>query len=470
MSSLRPADDTDWDYMRVPPKIAPYLRFEQQGTTGLFELVVLPGWPPKVASNRPDGSYATKDLFTKHPSKPNLWKVAGRLDDTLVLLNGEKAIPLQMEQSVRTSPYVTDAVVFGSGKPMLGMFVIPSEAAQHLKPEDILDRIELEVRKGNAVLPAYAGVSRDMIRVLPFGMEYPKTDKGTVIRAAFYLHFAQIIEQVYTDVDLVATSTSGKSMEMTRREIETFLHKTFTELLSLRGNDHDKLGIDTDLFGLGLDSLQAIRARAQIVKHVAAHGHTVSQNIVFEYPSISTLAGYLSSLGTSPDTNGGARETSESGSMRLLVEKYSVFKAHVPVENSERRQGTCIIVTGATGSLGAHVVSQLVKQTDVRKIYCLVRASSIDSAGARVIESLTSRKTYELLSPFQRNKICALPSSFNEENLGLEQDVYTCLLEEVDTVIHLAWAVNFNLGLSSLESHIAGKPPDTLPHYQQRTH
>ena len=37
-------------------------------------------------SNQPDGSYATKDLFIKHPTIPDAYKYIGRIDDTLVMV------------------------------------------------------------------------------------------------------------------------------------------------------------------------------------------------------------------------------------------------------------------------------------------------------------------------------------------------------------------------------------------------
>ncbi|KAK4999986.1 hypothetical protein LTR66_001074 [Elasticomyces elasticus] len=62
--------ETDWDYVRPTAALLPYLRWEEQGLD-IYELCVLEGWPSKVASNRPDNSYATKDLFEKHPATPN---------------------------------------------------------------------------------------------------------------------------------------------------------------------------------------------------------------------------------------------------------------------------------------------------------------------------------------------------------------------------------------------------------------
>lgn len=63
----------------------------------------------QVETNRPDGSFATKDLFQRHPEHPNWYKYIGRLDDTLVQTLGEKTNPVPMELCIRgNSPYVAE--------------------------------------------------------------------------------------------------------------------------------------------------------------------------------------------------------------------------------------------------------------------------------------------------------------------------------------------------------------------------
>lgn len=54
---------------------------------GTKHLVVKAGNPGLATNvgNRPDGSYATNDLFVAHPSKPGYWYIVGRADDTLVM-------------------------------------------------------------------------------------------------------------------------------------------------------------------------------------------------------------------------------------------------------------------------------------------------------------------------------------------------------------------------------------------------
>lgn len=50
-------------------------------------LVILPNSPFMATnvSNRADGSYASNDLWTPHPSKPGYWNICGRSDDTLIM-------------------------------------------------------------------------------------------------------------------------------------------------------------------------------------------------------------------------------------------------------------------------------------------------------------------------------------------------------------------------------------------------
>ena len=114
-------------------------------------------------------------------------------------------------------------------------------------------------------------------------------------------------------------------------------------------------------------------------------------------------------------------------------------------------------MTGVTGSLGAHVVANLVSQSSVHKVYCLVRAPSKASARSRVRDSLRERLAYHKLSLSARSKIVALPSSFGEANLGLGQSDYDEVSGSITHLIHLAWSVNFNKGLESFEGDcIAG--------------
>jgi hypothetical protein len=162
MTSFRESGDLAWDYVRLSDSVKPYIKFELRNP-GVYELVALEGLPSKVASNRPNGSYATKDLFTPHPSIPNAWKYFARLDDTIVLMNGEKITPIAFEQAIRDNKYVTEAVLFGSGKARVGIVIIPSSAAEGFSTEELGRLLIPILAKANETVPAYAQLSSDMV-------------------------------------------------------------------------------------------------------------------------------------------------------------------------------------------------------------------------------------------------------------------------------------------------------------------
>ncbi|KAL4898547.1 hypothetical protein BDV59DRAFT_197449 [Aspergillus ambiguus] len=438
MTSFRDRSDLDWDYVRPGESLLPYLRWEEH-MPGIYELCVLEGWPSKVASNRPDNSYATKDLFEKHPTTPNAWRYYARLDDTLVLENGEKANPLGIEGVARNHAIIGEAIAFGANRPRMGLFLIRAENCTSKTDDEVIDAVYPAIEKCNADSPGYAYISRDMIRVLPSDTEYRKTDKGTVIRSAFYRDFQEHINQVYDKED-----ASGDRV-LEGAELIAFLRESLLDVASI---DSSVLEDTTDIFSLGVDSLQSIRLRSTILKTLSLGGQKLSQNFVFEHPSLEDMAKELTRvrLGEAPQEEMPVEER-----MKKLIKKYgSNFKAHEAV--SREYDGEHIIVTGSTGSLGAHIVAQLAHLEHVRRIYCLVRASSPLSAIQRVRQSLRTRGLLYNISPAEERKIVALPADLsNPVRLGLDDTVYHDMVKSITAVVHCAWSVNFNWALESFE-------------------
>lgn len=302
-----------------------------------------------------DPLQATKDLFSKHPNKEYAFKWEGRLDDTLVLLNGEKAIPIPIEHTVRENTNVAEAIVFGSGKPQLGLFVIPAVKAENMERVEFLEQIMPSVESANADQPAYARISREMIRILPSNLKYPRTDKDTVIRAAFYKQFREDIEKVYDDSLLEGSSSEDLNLD----QLQDFLRRTIIDVMKLE--DESLLSDDVDFFALGMDSLQALRIHSAIIKGFNTNGKRVGQNVVFEHPSLTNLTAHLNSLRTGEVY---VKESPQQTMARLLS-KYSTFNPHAPGTADTSKTA---LLTGATGSLGAHVLAQLAQDPQIDTI------------------------------------------------------------------------------------------------------
>ncbi|KAK2028382.1 male sterility protein [Colletotrichum zoysiae] len=439
MTSFRPTDDKAWNYVREHDKLAPYLKWIPRGPN-LFECCVLPGWPAKVATNQEDGSYCTKDLFEPHPTIPKAWKYIARLDDTIALVNGEKFNPVHMEGTIRSSKNVTECVIFGVGRPSLGALVVPAASLAGKTDDEVLEAVWPVVEGAGRSVEAYARISKNMIKLLPHDCAYPRTDKGSVIRQAFYKTYAKDIDEVYDNAD----ASSGDLRRLGLPELRDFIREGLVRTLS----EKVQLDDDTDIFSLGLDSLQAIQMRSDILKTVEIGNSKLGQTVVFDHPSVNKLSAYLYSLGAGEDI---AAEVAIEDEMRELIEKYGVFP---PVKLAPR---SSIAVTGATGSLGAHIVTKLAADPTVKTIYCFARASSDAEAARRVKSSLIQRRLYHAMPASSRRKLVALATDLADPKLGLAEEAYARVKRDLRLVIHAAWSVNFNMRLSSFETgNIAG--------------
>ncbi|KAF9894710.1 hypothetical protein FE257_006600 [Aspergillus nanangensis] len=436
MTSDRPAGDKAWNYVRPLKNAQPYLKMIELDD-GSYECLVLDGLPAKVSSNSddPPNSFYTRDTFLKHPSLPNAWKYLGRIDDRVTLETGEKVLPVPIEHRIRQSKYVKDNLVFGVGKSLPGLMVVPSDECRGLDKDQILETVWPDIAAANKNAEAFSQISRDLVVILDVDCVYPATDKGTMIRNRCYMEFHRFIEAAYKHFE--SGDDSGEKLVLDVAGIEEFLLRLFRVELGF-----SEMAIESDFFDAGVDSLQAIEARSIIKKNLHVGQATLGNNVVYDLANIRSLAAYLHGL---REGETGEQED-ELKVMSDLIQTYSCF-------NPRPKQSEVIILTGATGSLGAYILSRLMQNASVTQIYCLVRAPCPNSALDRVLSSLASRE----LPMRNVSKIIALPAQLGSPDLGLPEPTLSSLRTSLTKVIHAAWAVNFTLGVRSFEKqHIRG--------------
>lgn len=457
MTSFRPSGDKEWSYMRCWPPVADHVLFDEIAP-GVFECVGLDGLPSKGPSNskppysesNPENSFRTADLFTRHPDpkKSNYYKYLSRLDDRITLVNGEKVLPIPIEGSIRQDEIVREAVVFGVQQSMPGLLIFRAqEKALELSDKAYLDAVWPAVEAANAKAETFARVIRELVVIKGPDCVYPKTDKGTFIRAQVYQQFKDDITSAYQKLN--ADNENGKTkLAMSLPELEAWLLAKFQKDLRIPLPDKT-----TDIFSAGVDSLQTTRIWRTIKQELdlGSGSGSLSQNVVFEQGTVEALAKHLYQLRVGGDADEGEDETKV---MQDLIEKYSNFTTHFPTIATQPAKEV-VVVTGATGNLGAFIVAELVKKPEVAEIWALVRAPGQAAAGARLMQSLASRNIY--LSDTEHAKVHALPSDLSRPDLGLSISSLNHFLSSTTTIIHSAWAVNFNLGVRSFEQqHIRG--------------
>ncbi|KAF8813041.1 acetyl-CoA synthetase-like protein [Phlegmacium glaucopus] len=458
----------DWQYHQLRPDLDIVL--EPRGSEpgeGPFELIVLAkdGWKPGTINVNIEGveGYSTSDLYQKHHSHPRLFKHCGRADDVIVLANGEKTLSRPIEVPIEAHPRVTAAVVFGTGRTQNGILVEPA-ASYVFDPSDepllVAFRNEIwpAVQKANASSPSHSQIWKEMILVTSPNKSLPRTDKGSVRRKPAIQLYSAEIDELYLTVE---SFTSNRKLPTTldAENLAPFFQGIVNEALN------KPVGVDDDVFALGMDSLKAIFIRNSLLSSLRGDERTVSlvsevpQNFVFLFTTPRAMADAAANLVKTGRVVAEDDESAHASMIDEMVQKYTAsFPTHTPGAVVNDEVGEVVILTGSTGSLGSFILDTLIHEKRVQKVFCFNRHGSTPTL-ARQQASFDERKLDSaLLSRLAANgHVVFLDVEINAPFFGLAEDIFKGVHNSATLVIHNAWALNFNWQLNTFENvHIAG--------------
>jgi amino acid adenylation domain-containing protein/thioester reductase-like protein len=201
----------------------------------------------------------------------------------------------------------------------------------------------------------------------------------------------------------------------------------------------DQVGVDEDFFALGGNSLLAAEmlARTRTTFGVSADSVRPLTRCLLRDPTLRGFAAAVEDARTGGlRANGDQPQIDFAGDARLGLKIRRGGASSHPRPDSRRPRD--ILLTGATGFLGAHLLSELADATNAR-IWCLVRET--DEAGAlHRIAAAAAR--YELPAPDPR-RVMLLPGDLAEPGLGLSETRFRDLARDVDVIYHAGALVNF---------------------------
>ncbi|KAG2419399.1 hypothetical protein HFD88_004195 [Aspergillus terreus] len=108
-------------------------------------------------------------------------------------------------------------------------------------------------------------------------------------------------------------------------------------------------------------------------------------------------------------------------------------------------KGRVFLVTGATGSLGSHLVAHLSSRPDVRAVFCANRRSSGIEAEVRQVQMLSMRGIS--LDAASRHKLHVLEVDTTKPRLGLTEVQYASLATQITDIVHNAWPMSITRGI-----------------------
>ena len=425
----------------------PGFDFEVQDD-GLYEIVLKRtdkfDWP--IFHTFPDvDRYETKDLFEKHPSVPNAWRLVSRTDDVLILSNGEKVVPLPMEEIIRLAPEVKGVLYAGQGRFMVSAVIELTEEAQSKPRETVLKALKPYIDNANKRAPGFARLSPNMIIFTSNEKPMRRTGKGSIMRKAVLLKdYADEINTLYKQQE-----ESQQTIKLVKDTDEAGTVDSLVELFEqLSGK---QISAEEDLFqSAGIDSMQVLGATRVLrasVKAESSKKAKVAPGLIYEHPTIKALAAAVRSLVIDGSVSSDEHHHVEAMEHMLLEYSHGILAANPQAKKLASPEN--VVITGTTGSLGSYILDILIRDSSIKRVFALNRSQN---ASSRQSDGNASRG---LSTDF--SKVTFLTADFGSKNLGLPStEDYRTIRDSADLIIHSAWPVDFNQALASFEPHVRG--------------
>ncbi|PRG14833.1 amino acid adenylation protein [Burkholderia multivorans] len=348
--------------------------------------------------------YRTGDLGRRLPD--GSIQYLGRMDDQLKIRGhrvelGEIASVLSTQPGIRKCAVI--AVEDASNAKDIVAFVVPD--AEHANG-DVIGSIRTRIR---ACLPHYMRPRRYV--VLP---ELPVTLNGKVDKAAL---------RELDDGSAARASNAGWRDD----RIDTAIARTLAPILG-----HTDFGPADNFFDIGGHSLL-------IAEFVRRLGETLRMKVyvrdVYECPTGAALRERLEARLNERQSLLDAEPARALRDDIALPDGIASFR---PFDTRRLERPAHILLTGATGFVGVHLLADLLERTDA-VVHCTVRAADGASARARIVEQA---QRYRVALP-DSSRWVAHAADLSLPRLGMSDADYRTLAGCVDVIYHSASAVNF---------------------------
>jgi phthiocerol/phenolphthiocerol synthesis type-I polyketide synthase E len=212
-------------------------------------------------------------------------------------------------------------------------------------------------------------------------------------------------------------------------DIEHRLVRVYQDFLGI-----NPIGTLDDFFELGMDSLAIIGIGIDIYKEFNIRIPVAN---LFELLNIKELAGFISRVLDGSIQLTGYVNVNISPEANATHEIFAVDrKWEIDQISNDRESPGIVLLTGATGFLGSHILKELINYTEA-KIYCLIRGNTLDAACRRGREILNLYFEGQFEKYYQE-RIFIFKGDITRTHLDMERSLYNELAGTVDNVIHCA--------------------------------
>ncbi|MCG3399240.1 non-ribosomal peptide synthetase [Staphylococcus massiliensis] len=222
-----------------------------------------------------------------------------------------------------------------------------------------------------------------------------------------------------------------------RSETENVVARTFANVLDL-----ENVGAHDNFFEIGGDSLKGIKAVSEI-----SETHNISIKDIFEHQNVEAISRIIDSRQDDDmkqklekmkhlDTSVHEIDYTDDEKQRIEDYKQDAIDSYKDVSDASELTRQNILLTGATGYLGIHIVNELLTHTN-HNVHLLIRGRKDKAPKARLLD--TWNLYFEKpLKDEDLERLRFVDGNIVSENFGLDVDTYHQLSQDIDSIINVA--------------------------------
>ncbi|HDR6246264.1 TPA: amino acid adenylation domain-containing protein [Bacillus cereus] len=206
-------------------------------------------------------------------------------------------------------------------------------------------------------------------------------------------------------------------------ETQTLLANVWEEVLGVQ-----HIGLQDDFFALGGHSLKIMPTLVKLKPYFP----TLHIQDFFQYRTIEKLAEKIEKDRQHRAIEANTNEQSSNENYDMQQPK-AIRKQPIPLQIS-KQYPRCVLLTGVTGFLGAHILHQLLCLPHTT-VYCLARSQHAESVEQRVMEKVQFYFDETTLEQM-KHRVQVIEGDLSEKHVGLTAEMQQTLIRNIDTIIH----------------------------------
>lgn len=217
-------------------------------------------------------------------------------------------------------------------------------------------------------------------------------------------------------------NTSSKELIAPSTETEKKLSEIFEKLLKI-----SPISVDDNFFEIGGDSLLALKLQIELLKL----GFSIPFADIYKYNSVRQLATHMDSLNSSTNI----AKILNADDFKDIDKLLNSDIQNVEISNTVVNIGN-VLLTGATGFLGAHILSYIIDNSPF-SVYCLIRQNSLSDT----TQKLLNRLNYYFGSKYDaliNKRIFVVTADIVKNKLDIDKNTEELLNKNISCVINSA--------------------------------